>query len=779
MAKFVTEIKTIEKPNVNIMKRHFLIFLFAAIVLPICAQTYKNAKAPIEQRVEDLLGRMTLDEKIGQMNQFLGLEYLKTNRANLDKGDVKNKNENVFYPHTPISTVEDWTRQGLIGSYLMVFTADEANYLQKLAMQSRLGIPLLFGIDAIHGNAMCDNMTTYPTNINSACSFDTAMVRQIARETAEEMVTVGMRWAYNPNVEVARDARWGRVGETFGEDPYLVSLMGEALVKGLQRNLDTPQDVLACIKHFVAGSQPLNGKNVSPADVSERTLREIFFPPFKKGVEAGAMTCMVAHNEVNGIPCHTNHWLMEDILRGEWKWKGFVVSDWMDLEHVWEVHKTASSMKKAFYQAIMAGLDMHMQGIHWQQMVKELVDEGRIPESRINESVRRILYTKFKLGLFEHPYTDVKQRAKVCQSEKHLTTALNAARNSIVLLKNDGVLPLSEGKYKKVLITGVNANSQNILGDWSNWMGDKTSTVLKGLQEVAPETTFDFVDQGNNPRFMTEDKVNEAVEHAKSCDINIIVAGEYMPRSDWNNRTDGENMDRSDLNLVGLQEELIQKLYQTGKPTVLVLINGRPLSVEWESDNLPAIVEAFAPGIEGGKAIAEILYGKVNPSAKLAITIPRSVGQLVKVYNEKPAASFHPFNITKDTPLYPFGYGLSYTTFKFSDFALDKKEMGGNDSFTASVKVTNTGSCDGTEVVQLYIRDCYSIVSRPVKELKDFARVALKSGETKTVTFNVPADKLAYYNENMKWVVEPGDFDIMVGSSSADADLIKQTITVK
>ncbi|WP_092110616.1 glycoside hydrolase family 3 N-terminal domain-containing protein [Prevotella sp. KH2C16] len=752
-------------------------FMFSSLL---SAQVYKNPSIPVKDRVEDLLKRMTLDEKIGQMNQFLGLEYLKTNRANLDKGDAKNKNENVFYPHTPISQIEAWTKQGIIGSYLMVFTAEEANYLQRLAMQSRLGIPLLFGIDAIHGNAMCDNMTTYPSNINAGCSFDPELTYKIARETAEEMVTVGMRWAFNPNVEIARDARWGRVGETFGEDPYLVSVMGEQIVRGLQRNLNQPTDVLACIKHFVAGSQPLNGKNVSPADISERTLREVFFPPFKAGTDAGAATLMVAHNEVNGIPCHTNQWLMQDVLRGEWKWAGFIVSDWMDLEHVWEVHKTASSMKEAFCQAINAGLDMHMQGIHWQDMVKELVLEGRISEERINQSVRRILTTKFQLGLFEHPYTDEKLRGKVCQSQQHMQTALEAARNSIVLLKNEGnLLPLSEQKYKKVLVTGVNANSQNILGDWSNWMGDKTSTVLKGLEEVANHTDFIFVDQGTNPRFMKYENVAKAVNAAKDCDLNLVIAGEYMPRSDWNNRTDGENLDRSDLNLVGLQEELIEKLYATGKPTVVVLINGRPLSTEWISEHIPALIEAFAPGIQGGRAIAEILYGKVNPSAKLAITIPRNVGQTVKVYNEKPSASFHPFTLTDDSPLYPFGYGLSYTKFKYSNMHLSTSETSRTGKIEASIDISNTGSREGTEVVQLYIRDCYSNVSRPVKELKDFRRIFLKPGESQTVSFVIPAEKLAYYNEKMEWTVESGEFEIMIGSSSEDRDLLKKSIIVK
>ncbi len=762
------------------MKKLLILIIGLMLSSLLSAQIYKNPSIPVKDRVEDLLKRMTLDEKIGQMNQFLGLEYLKTNRANLDKGDAKNKNENVFYPHTPIAQIETWTKQGIIGSYLMVFTAEEANHLQRLAMQSRLGIPLLFGIDAIHGNAMCDNMTTYPSNINAGCSFDPELTYRIARETAEEMVTVGMRWAFNPNVEVARDARWGRVGETFGEDPYLVSVMGEQIVKGLQRNLDQPTDVLACIKHFVAGSQPLNGKNVSPADVSECTLREVFFPPFKTSIDARAATLMVAHNEVNGIPCHTNKWLMQDILRKEWKWPGFIVSDWMDLEHVWEVHKTASSMKEAFFQAINAGLDMHMQGIHWQDMVRELVREGRISEERINLSVRRILTTKFKLGLFEHPYTDETLRAKVCQSKQHMNTALEAARESIVLLKNEGeILPLSENKYRKILVTGINANSQNILGDWSNWMGEKTSTVLKGLKEVARNTEFVFVDQGINPLYMKEENIDRAVEQSQKCDLNLIIAGEYMPRSDWNNRTDGENLDRSDLNLVGLQDDLIKKLQATGKPTILVLINGRPLSVEWATEHIPAIIEAFAPGIQGGQAIAEILYGKVNPSAKLAITIPRNVGQTVKVYNEKPAAAFHPFTLTDDSPLYPFGYGLSYTKFNYSNMRLSASEISRNGEFEVSIDLSNTGTREGTEVVQLYIRDCYSNVSRPVKELKDFRRVYLSPGESQTVSFTIPAEKLAYYNEDMEWTVEPGEFEIMIGSSSADTNLLKESIMVK
>ena len=762
------------------MKKQLLFILSLLLTLSLSAQElYKNTKAPIEKRVEDLLGRMTLEEKVGQMNQFVGLEYLKENRANINGGDALNKNENVYYPSVSLDQIAQWTSQGIIGSYLQIFTVEEANYLQTLAMKSRLKIPILFGIDAIHGNAMCANNTVYPTNIGMACSFDTDMAYKVARQTAEEMRATNLHWAFNPNVEVARDARWGRVGETYGEDPYLVSLMGAATVCGYQRNLNTNQDVLACIKHFVAGSEPLCGKNVSPADLSERTLREVFFPPFKKGVDAGALSLMVAHNELNGIPCHSNSWLMENVLRKEWKFQGFIVSDWMDVEHLYEVHHTAENLKEAYYQAIMNGLDMHMQGIHWQEMVTELVKEGRIPMSRIDESVRRILMTKFKLGLFEHPYANAKDVKKVCMSAEHMNTALEAARNSIVLLKNDGILPLQADKYKRVLVTGINADSQNILGDWSLEQGDKVSTVLKGLRQVAPNTEFDFVDQGINPKTMTAERVNEAVEHAKNCDLNIVVAGEYMIRAHWNDRSDGENSDRSDLNLVGLQEELIEKLAATGKPTILILINGRPMSTEWAANNLPALVEAWAPGICGGQAIAEILYGKVNPSAKLAITVPRTVGQIQMIYNKKPSADYHPFVCSNDTPLFPFGFGKSYTTYEYKNLKLDASTTSRTGTVTATVEITNTGNQEGVEIAQLYIHDKYSSVTRPVKELKDFSRVSLKPGETKEVSFRITPDKLAFYDQQMNYIVEPGEFEVLVGSSSADKDLLKQTFTVK
>ncbi len=753
----------------------------ATMTLTVSAKTpiYKNPKAPIEQRVNDLLNRMTLEEKVGQMNQFVGLEHIRENSKTMSAADLATNTASAFYPGITEKDVENWTKKGLIGSFLHVLTLEEANELQRLNMRSRLKIPLIIGIDAIHGNAKCQNNTVYPTNIGLASSFDIDMAYKIARQTALEMRAMNMHWTFNPNIEVARDPRWGRCGETYGEDTYLVTQMGIATVKGYQRNLNTDQDVLACIKHFCGGT-PVNGTNGAPADLSERTLREIYFPPYIAGVKAGAMSLMTAHNELNGIPCHTNKWLMQDLLRKEWGYKGFIVSDWMDIEHCVDQHHTAHDNKDAFYQSIMAGMDMHMHGLEWQEDVCALVREGKIKESRIDESVKRILNIKFRLGLFEHPYGDIRTRNKVINSLEHKQTALEATRNSIVLLKNyNGLLPLDSSKYKKVLVTGINANDQNIMGDWSELQPeDKVYTVLKGLQKVEPNTTFEFVDQGWDPRNMDQNKVDEAVAKAKDCDLNIVCCGEYMMRFRWTERTSGEDTDRDNLDLVGLQNDLIKRIYESGKPTILVIISGHPLSVTWAAEHLDAIVNAWEPGQFGGQAIAEILYGKVNPSAKLAMTMPRSVGQIQSIYNHKPSAFFHPVVCGTSEPLYPFGFGLSYTTYKYSNLILDKTNILRNGHVKASIKITNMGNRDGFEIVQLYIHDIVASVERPVKELKDFKRVFIKAGESKTVEFTITPDKLAFYDKDMHYCVEPGDFEVMIGGSSRNSDEIKAKFTV-
>lgn len=770
------------------MKR-LLTLALAALTLPAMSAKkeqplYKNPKASVAQRVDDLLARMTLEEKVGQMNQLVGIEHFKQYSTSMSAEELATNTTNAFYPGVTVKDMEEWTRRGWVSSFLHVLTLEEANRLQRLNMQSRLQIPLLIGIDAIHGNAKCQGNTVYPTNIGLASSFDVDMAYKIARQTAEEMRAMNMHWNFNPNVEVARDGRWGRCGETFGEDPYLVTQMGVATNKGYQRNLDNAQDVLGCVKHFVGGSYAINGTNGAPCDVSERTLREVFFPPFKAAIQQGGdWNVMMSHNELNGIPCHTNSWLMNDVLRKEWGFKGFVVSDWMDIEHCVDQHRTAANNKEAFYQSIMAGMDMHMHGPEWQTAVVELVREGRIPESRIDESVRRILTVKFRMGLFEHPYSDVKTRDRVINDPEHKRTALDASRNSIVLLKNaNNLLPLDAQKYKKVLVTGINANDQNIMGDWSEPQPEEQVwTVLRGLKSVAPTTDFRFVDQGWDPRNMSQTQVDAAVEAAKECDLNIVCCGEYMMRFRWNERTSGEDTDRDNLDLVGLQEQLIRRLNETGKPTVVVIISGRPLSVRYAAEHVPAIVNAWEPGQYGGQAIAEILYGKVNPSAKLAMTMPRHVGQISTWYNHKRSAFFHPAVCADNTPLYPFGHGLSYTTFRYTNLQLSQSSIpnDGKTPVTASVTIENTGKRDGVEICQLYINDVVASVARPVKELKDFRRVALKAGEKRTIEFTITPDKLAFYDINLKPIVEPGTFEVLVGGSSRDEDLQKATFNVQ
>lgn len=750
------------------------------IAMATTALLYQNPAAPVKDRVEDLLSRMTLEEKVGQMNQCVGVEHFCANMGNMTEEELRLNTAQAFYPGYVPSDLERMTAEGKIGSFLHVNTLEEANRLQSLAMKSRLAIPLIIGFDAIHGNAFARDNTVYPTSLGQACSFDPEMAGTIARQTAKEMRAMNLHWTFNPNVEVARDPRWGRCGETFGEDPWLVTLFGEELVRGYQGDSLGSDHVLACIKHFVGGSQPINGTNGAPCDVSERTLREVFFPPFKAGVDAGAGSLMTSHNEINGYPAHTNEWLMTDVLRGEWKFPGFIVSDWNDIEHVNDLHHTAESVKEAYYQSIMAGMDMHMHGPDWNKAVVELVREGRIPESRIDESVRRILDAKFRLGLFEKPYADPAATMQVRLSPEHHATALEAARKSIVLLKNDGLLPLQRGKYKKILVTGINADDENIMGDWSTSQDPaNVVTILEGLRAADPGCEFIFVDQGWDPRNMKPEAVEEAVAKSADADLIICAAGEYMMRYRWNDRTGGEDVDRSDIDLVGLQNDLITRLAATGKPIALVLVNGRPLGVEKADSVCNAVIEAWEPGMTGGTAVAEIIYGDVNPSAKLAITIPRSVGLVQMIYNHKPSAYFHPVAVTPSTPLYPFGHGLSYTTFRYDNLRVVNPEVKAGEPVEVTVDITNTGKREGTEIAQLYLRDNYSSATRPVKELCGFRRVKLAPGQTETVSFTISPKTMSLLDRYMNPVIEPGTFTVMAGASSDDADLLKSEFSVR
>ncbi|MFV0546158.1 MAG: glycoside hydrolase family 3 N-terminal domain-containing protein [Bacteroides sp.] len=742
---------------------------------------YKDPTQSVEKRVADLMQRMTLEEKVAQLCQYVGPGHIRETQAKF-KGQKVAKGDDAhgFYPDLSINDLLELTKKGMVGSFLHVVTPEESNELQKLAMQSRLQIPLIVGIDAIHGNALVSGTTVYPTPIGQAASFDTDLVEKMSRESALEVRAAGAHWTFTPNIDVARDARWGRVGETFGEDPYLVTRMGVATIKGYQGADFMGQDkVIACAKHLIAGSEPSNGTNAAPMDVSERTLREVYLPPYKAAVEeAKVFTVMAAHNELNGIPCHADKWMMTDIIRDEYKFNGFIVSDWMDVERIYDLHHYAPTMKDAYYEAVNAGLDMHMHGPGFAEGLIELVKEGRLSEAQIDRGCRAILEAKFKLGLFEHPYVDLKNYKKTVFNAQHRQTALEAAEKSIVLLKNDGLLPLDLSKYKNILVTGPNANNHTILGDWTLQQPEENVvTVLEGLQMAAGKDKVKFYDYGDDVKQRSPEKVKAAAELAKKSDLAIVVVGEN-PLRYQKTKTCGENVDRMGLDLLGTQRELIQAIHRTGVPTIVVLVGGRPLSVNWTAQNVPALIQAFEPGSFGGTALANILIGKTNPSAKLPVSIPRHAGQIQMIYNHKPSQYFHPYKDGAITPLYPFGFGLSYSKFVIDAPTVSKNKISDKETFEVRVKVMNQSGREGTEVVQLYIRDLYSSATRPVKELKDFKRVNLKAGETKEVIFTVTPDKLAFFNREMKYAVEKGVFEVMVGPSSVDKDLKKVVVEV-
>ena len=744
-------------------------------------KNYTDVSLPVAERVENLMEQMTLEEKVAQMCQYVGLEHIKDAEQNMTLEEMKKSHAKGYYPNLHSSDIEEMTRKGMISSFLHVVTAEEANYLQSLAQQSRLKIPLIIGIDAIHGNGLYSGSTIYPTPIGQASTFDPALIEQMSHETALEMRASGMQWTFTPNVEVARDARWGRVGETFGEDPYLVGQMGAATVKGFQSEDFTGNDkVIACAKHFVGGSQPVNGINGAPADISERTLKEVFLPPFKECLDAGAFTVMTAHNELNGVPCHGSKYLMTEILRNEWNFDGFVVSDWMDIERMHDYHNVAETMKDAYHMSVTAGMGMHMHGPDFYEAVIEDIKEGKISEKQIDASVAKILEAKFRLGLFENPFVDLKKKDEIVFNENHRQTALEGARKSIVLLKNEGnLLPLDAGKFKNVFVTGHNANNHSILGDWAYEQPEENvTTILKGLTTLHPETDYSFLDLGWNVRELSDEQIKEAAQRAHSSELAILVVGENSMRYHWDEKTCGENTDRYELTLPGRQQELVEAVVATGTPTIVVLVNGRPLATEWIANNVPCLMEAWEPGVAGGQAIAEILYGTVNPSGKLPITIPRNAGQIQCIYNHKFTSKWFPYATGNSSPLYEFGYGLSFTNYKYGEPKLSEAIISPDKSVEVALDVTNTGKMDGEEIVQLYIRDEYSSATRPLKELKNFTRVALKAGETKQISFIITPAMLSYYDADMNYGVEKGTFKIMTGPSSRDADLQSVLLTV-
>ena len=710
------------------------------------------------------------------MNQFVGLEHMKKAEKDLSPEDMKKSDAQGFYKGVFSEDVKQMIINGQIGSFLHVITAEEANYLQQLANKSKLKIPLLIGIDAIHGNALYSGATVYPSPITIASTWDENNSYNVGIQTALEMRSTGSHWAFTPNIDVMRDARWGRVGETFGEDPYLVTQMGTAMINGLQQGDFTgTKKVIACAKHLIAGSEPINGLNLSPMDISERTLNEIYLPPYKSAVDAGVFSIMAAHNEVNGVPSHSNKKLMTSIIRNEWGFDGFYVSDWLDIERLETLHKVARNFKEAVYLAVDAGIDMHMHGPNFPELVVELVNEGVLSEDRVNYACSKILEAKFKLGLFENRFVDEDDISEKIFNQHHTETALKLARQGIVLLKNNDVLPLRSAKNSKnkILVTGPNANNQSILGDWHSAQPDENVyTVFEGIKKIGNEMGYlvDYHDSNENIKKISEKDITKTIEIANEYDLVVLVVGDNSMRYKWNQKTAGENTARAELNLAGKQLELAMRLKESGKNIIVVYVNGRPISEPWISENINAIIEAWEPGSYGGLAVAEIMFGKINPSGKLPLTVARSVGQLKMFYNHKHSMYFRDYAMQTNKPLYSFGYGLSYTKFDISTPKLNSSKFK-KGILSVSVNVKNIGEIAGDEIVQLYISDKYSSITRPVKELKAFQRVSLKPGESKEIVFELNKSAFAYYDSEMNYVVEAGDFDILVGNSSRDEDL--------
>ena len=756
---------------------------------------YRNPSLPPGRRVKDLLSRMTLEEKAAQMMCVwrTKADTLVDSEGNFDLKKAKA----AFKDRRGLGQVARPSEAGPGKNARGM--AELANAIQKFFIENtRLGIPVFFHEECLHGHAANDG-TSFPQPIALAATFDLALVESLFTMTAEETRLRGAHQALTPVVDVARDPRWGRVEETYGEDPYLVSRMGIAAVRGFQGDaaFRDKKRVLATLKHFAAHGQPESGTNCAPANVSTRVLRETFLYTFKTAIQkGGALSVMASYNEIDGVPSHANRWLLRDVLRKEWGFQGFVVSDYYaitELHYRPEVrgHSVAKDRKDACVLAVNAGVNIELPEPDCYLHLVELVRKGVLKESQLDELVAPMLLWKFRLGLFEDPYVDPQEAERVVGCEANRELALQGARQVITLLKNEGhVAPLDLNRIRSIAVIGPNAN-RSLLGGYSR-IPKQEVTVLEGIRARVGDRAKVLYSEGckitiggswyedevvaSDPE---EDRrqIAEAIEVAKQADAIVLAIGgnELTSREAWSFVHLG---DRASLDLIGRQEELVQAMIATGKPVIVFLFNGRPISINSLSRSVPVIFECWYLGQETGRAVAEVLLGDYNPGGKLPITIPRSAGHLPAFYNYKPTAR-RGYLFDDVSPLYAFGYGLSYTTFAIENVRLVKKKIRRDGATQVLVDVTNTGARFGTEVVQMYIRDVVSSVTRPLKELKGFQRVALQPGESRTVALDITPESLAFYDVNMKYVVEPGEFEIMVGSSSRDCDLQKVTLAVQ
>ena len=712
----------------------------------------------IDQKVNDLLKKMTIEEKVGQLNQYTG-----DNQATGPITINPNKQAEI--------------KAGLIGSMLNVIGTKYTRGYQELAMQSRLKIPLLFGQDVIHGYK-----TTFPLPLAEAASWDLAGIELGARVAATEAAASGIHWTFAPMVDIARDPRWGRVMEGAGEDTYLGSKIAYARVKGFQGNkLGDLNSVMACVKHFAAYGAGVGGRDYNSVDMSERMLLETYLPPFKAALDAGAATFMNSFNDINGIPATGNAHLQRDVLKGKWNFQGFVVSDWGSIGEM-VAHGYSKDLKEAAYSAITAGSDMDMESNAYRKNLAELVKEGRVSIDLVDDAVRRILRKKFELGLFDDPYkySDPKREEKALANPEHRKAALEMAEKSIVLLKNENqTLPISKSTKTIAFIGPMVKEYKANMGFWAVELPEVNYdkwvvSQWDGLQNKVGKNTKLLYAKGCEVTGDNKDGFAEAVATAKQADVVILSVGERHDMS-------GEAKSRSDIHLPGVQEDLIKAVMATGKPVVVLINAGRPLVFNWTADNVPAIMYTWWLGTEAGNAIANVLFGDYNPSGKLPMTFPREVGQVPIYYNHfstgRPAKDENSTNYVsayidlKNSPKFPFGYGLSYTTFDYSGLKLSSNKIKSNETIKVSFQLKNTGKVAGEEVVQLYLKDKFGSVVRPVLELKDFQKLKLNAGESKTIEFIIDKEKLSFYNNKLEWVAEPGDFEVMIGASSADIKL--------
>ncbi len=771
-----------------------------AAARPEAGALYRDPSQPVAARVEDLLRRMTLEEKTAQM---VGI-WEKKGDIQTASGDFAADKASRVFPHGlgQISRPSDFrgvdpSQNGAAGASGEAVnrdarqTADYINAAQRWAVEeTRLGIPIIMHEEALHGYT-ARGATSFPQSIALASTWDPALVTRVFSVAAREMRARGAQLALAPVVDVARDPRWGRIEETYGEDPHLVSEMGLAAIRGFQGETLplAPDKVLVTLKHMTGHGQPENGTNVGPANISERTLRENFFPPFERAVsELPVMAVMASYNEIDGLPSHANRWLLHDVLRDEWNYKGAVVSDYFAIRELNTRHKMFGSIQEAAVRALDAGVDIELPDGEGYNHLPDLVRAGTITEAQIDEAVRRLLTMKFLSGVFEAPYVDAAAAAGKEATPDAIALAREAAQRSMVLLKNDqGVLPLRADRIRKLAVLGTHARDTPI-GGYSE-VPRHVVSVLEGLEAEGRgkfEVVYSEAVRVTEARIWAADEVKlvdpavnarlieQAVADARDADVIVMVLGdnEQTSREAW---ADNHLGDRASIDLLGQQNDLARAIFALNKPTVVLLLNGRPLSVNYLAENAPALIEGWYLGQETGHAVADVLFGRVSPGGKLPVTIARSVGQLPMFYNHKPTSRRgYLFDTTE--PLYPFGYGLSYTSFEMSEPRLARASIGMGESVQVSVDVVNTGRMKGDEVVQLYIHDDQASVTRPVKELKHFRRVTLEPGARTTVTFEIKPSDLWFWNIDMERVVEPGTFTLMAGPNSVDVKTATLTV---